>query len=118
MQVKNEHVDDEDFLIQISPRIDEDLHWTGHVEVSIIFSDDSSLSKDESESLLFFCQMVCAAVPIYEEHTDIREMAAWLVTEKYAEEGKKKLNGGQRRAEVLSTENNVIKINFNPKKEH
>tara|TARA_R110002111_G_scaffold91324_1_gene142171 strand:- start:324 stop:461 length:138 start_codon:yes stop_codon:yes gene_type:complete len=45
-------------------------------------------------------------------------MAAWLVNEKYSEEGKKKLNGGRRRAEVLSTESNVIKIDFNPKKGH
>ena len=44
-------------------------------------------------------------------------MASWLVNEKYSEEAKKKLNGGQRRAEIMSTENNVIRIDFNPKKE-
>ena len=116
--MKSEHINDEDFLIQITPRLDDTFNWTGQIEINIISSDNTCLGKEEMESLLFFCQMVCASIPIYEEHDSIREMAAWMVNEKYAEEGKKKLNGGLRRAEVISTENNVIKIDFNPKKEH
>ena len=111
----SEHVDDDDLLIQISPILNENSHWTGKVEINIIASDDSSLVKEEMEALLFFCQMICASVPIYEEHDSIREMAAWLVNKKYPE--KEKLNGGQKRAEIISTENNVITIDFNPKKE-
>ena len=116
--MKNEHIGDEDFLIQVSPTVDDESHWTGQVEINIITSDDSSLVKEELEALLFFCQMICASVPIYEHHDSIREMAAWLVNEKYSEEGKKKLNGGQRTAGVVSTEDNIIKVDFNPKKEH
>ena len=111
----SEHVDDDDLLIQISPILNENSHWTGKVEINIIASDDSSLVKEEMEALLFFCQMICASVPIYEEHETIREMAAWLVNQKYP--AKEKLNGGQKRAEIISTENNVITIDFNPKKE-
>ena len=113
--MKSEHVNDEDLLIQVTPILSEDLHWTGQVEISIISSEDSSLDKEEMKALLFFCQMICASVPIYEEHETIREMAAWLVNQKYP--AKEKLNGGQKRAEIISTENNVIKIDFNPKKE-
>ena len=116
--MKSEHINDEDFLIQITPKLDDAFHWTGQIEMNIISSDNTCLDMEEMEALLFFCQMVCASVPIYEEHDSIREMAAWLVNEKYSEEGKKKLNGGRRRAEVLSTESNVIKIDFNPKKGH
>jgi len=115
--VKNEHIDNEDLLIQVRPRLNENFSWTGEVEINIISSDESCLDKDESDALLFFCQMICACVPIYDEHEEIRDMASWLVNEKYSEEAKKKLNGGQRRAEIISTENNVIKIDFNPKKE-
>jgi len=115
--VKSEHIDNEDFLIQISPRLDEDLNWTGQVEINIISSDESCLGNEDMGALLFFTQMICAAVPIYEEHDSIREMAAWLVNQKYSTEGKKKLNGGEKKAQVVSTENNVIKIDFNPKKE-
>ena len=113
--MKSEHVNDEDLLIQVTPILSEDLHWTGQVEISIISSEDSSLDKEEMKALLFFCQMICASVPIYEEHETIREMAAWLVNQKYSD--KEKLNGRQKRAEIISTENNVIKIDFNPKKE-
>ena len=113
----NEHIDKEDFLIQVRPRLNEDFNWTGEVEINIISSDNSCLDKDEMDALLFFCQMICACVPIYDEHDSIREMAAWLVNEKYAEGSKKKLNGNNRDAEVISTENNVIRVDFNPKKE-
>ena len=113
----NEHLDKEDFLIQVRPKLNESLSWTGEVEISIISSDESCLDTDEMSALLFFCQMICACVPIYDEHDEIREMAAWLVNERYSEDAKKKLNGGERKAEIVSTENNVIKIDFNPKKE-
>lgn len=116
--MKNEHLNDEDFLIQITPRLNDSFRWTGEIEINIISSDDTCLNKEEAEALLFFCQMICAAVPIYEEHDSIREMAAWLVNEKYTEKGKKKLNGGHRRAEIISTEDNIITIDFNSKKEN
>jgi len=116
--VNSEHTNEEDLLIQVAPILNEESHWTGQVEINIILSDKSPLDSTETEALLFFCQMICASVPIYEEHDTIREMAAWLVTQKYTEKGKKKLNGGSDRAEILSTENNVIKIDFNSKKEH
>ena len=116
--MNSEHTNEEDLLIQVAPILNEESHWTGQVEINIILSDDSPLASKETEALLFFCQMICASVPIYEEHDTIREMAAWLVTQKYTEKGKKKLNGGSDRAEILSTENNVIKIDFNSKKEH
>ena len=64
------------------------------------------------------CQMVCAAIPIYEDHESIREMASWIVNEKYAENSNGKLNGGARKAEIVMTEDNIIKVNFNRKKEH
>jgi hypothetical protein len=116
--VKNEHIEDEDILIQISPKLNTDLNWTGQVEINIISSENSCLKKEELEALLFFSQMVCASVPIYEEHDAIREMAAWLVNEKYSQESKKKLNGAQRKAGVISTKENVIKVDFSPKKVH
>lgn len=116
--MKNDHIDNEDILIQISPKIDEDFNWTGQVEINIISSDDSSLKKEELEALLFFCQMVCASVPIYEQHDTIREMAAWLVNEQYAKASKKKLNGSQRQAGIINTKGNIIRVDFNLKKEH
>ena len=116
--MKSEHVGDEDFLIQVTPMLGDDSHWTGQVEINIISSENSCLKKEELEALLFFSQMVCASVPIYEQHDDIREMAAWLVNEKYSEESKKKLNGSKRKAGVMSTKENIIKVDFSPKKVH
>lgn len=116
--MKSEHVSDEDFLIQVTPMLGDDAHWTGQVEINIISSDASPLNTEETEALLFFCQMICASVPIYEDHDNIREMAAWMVKSKYTEEGKKKLNGKQVRTETINTGGNVIKIDFTPKKEH
>jgi len=37
----NEHIDKEDFLIQVRPRLNEDFNWTGEVEINIISSDNS-----------------------------------------------------------------------------
>lgn len=107
----------EDFIIQIVPKLDEKSHWTGQVEVNIIFSENSCLDEREFESLLFFTQMVCASVPIYEDHDSIREMAAWLVDKKFSNGRKNKLNGGDR-VEIIGEKSNVIKVDFNPKKEN
>ena len=43
----NEHIDKEDFLIQVRPKLNESLSWTGEVEISIISSDESCLDTDE-----------------------------------------------------------------------
>ena len=116
--MKSEIVDDEDFLIQVSPKLDSEDHWTGQVEVNIMSSDTSCLDPVERDALLFFCQMICAAVPIYEEHVQIREMAACLGKEKYSDEDKEKLNGDDPAERILANKDNVIHIDFRPKKEH
>ena len=56
--MKSEIVDDEDFLIQVSPKLDSEDHWTGQVEVNIMSSDTSRLDPVERDALLFFCKMI------------------------------------------------------------
>ena len=71
----NYEVDPNDFLIQISPSVDEDYNWTGEVSINVIVSTNPTLSEDDHTKLLMFAKTVCAAVPMYEDDHAVYEQA-------------------------------------------
>ena len=95
--------DDEDFIITISPSLDENLRWTGEVRVGITMADQDFLHDDDYLSLLQFCNMVCTTVPMMENDENFRD----LVHRQFVKDNEK-IN-----KRVLTKEGNVIKLNLN-----
>tara|TARA_R110000824_G_scaffold120407_7_gene275784 strand:+ start:328 stop:681 length:354 start_codon:yes stop_codon:yes gene_type:complete len=73
--MSNYEFDPNDFLIQISPGIDENCNWTGEVTINVVVSTNPSLCEDDHYKLLMFAKTVCAAVPMYEENAEVYKQA-------------------------------------------
>tara|TARA_R110000824_G_scaffold196092_1_gene379085 strand:+ start:141 stop:479 length:339 start_codon:yes stop_codon:yes gene_type:complete len=95
--------DDEDFIITVSPSLDENLRWTGEVRVGITMADQDFLHDDDYHSLLQFCNMICTTVPMMEKDENFRDLVHRQFIKDNEEINKR----------VLTKEGNVIKLNFN-----
>ena len=95
---------EEDFIITISPTIDKNFRWTGEVKIGIDMAEQDFLHEDDYYSLLEFCNLICASVPLMEKDINFRNHIYNFY--------KKDL---QERKRVLTKEGNVIKLNFNSK---
>jgi hypothetical protein len=114
--MSNYEVDPNDFLIQISPSIDEDHNWTGEVAINVIVSTNPTLSEDDHCKLLMFAKTVCAAVPMYEDDHAVYEQAMEYVA--MAEEAANDLDRDpffDKRK--YTTEDNIINVDFSKKGE-
>ncbi len=111
----NYEVDPNDFLIQISPSVDEDHNWTGEVTINVIVSTEPSLCEDDHYKLLMFTKTVCAAVPMYEDDPDVYEQAM-----EYVALAEQKANNTEKEdpyffKQTYTKEGNIINVDFNKK---
>jgi len=44
----------DDFLIQVSPSIDEEHNWTGEIEINMYLSSSSTLCEEDFNNLFFY----------------------------------------------------------------
>ena len=111
----NYEVDPNDFLIQISPSVDEDHNWTGEVTINVIVSTNPTLSEDDHYKLLMFTKTVCAAVPMYEDDHAVYEQAMEYVA--IAEEAANNTEEEDSHffKHNYTTEDNVINVDFSKK---
>jgi len=96
-----------DFIIRISPFIDDQGAWTGELHVGSCTTDENTLSDEDYINLMQLTHMLLAAIPAMEDNDFVRELL-----NKYAksslEEDKKK--NPKRRLE--SIDGNVINVDF------
>jgi|TARA_R110000744_G_scaffold354936_2_gene461393 hypothetical protein len=97
--------EEEDFIITVSPTLDEELRWTGEVKVGITMGDQDFLHADDYYNLLQFCNLICTTIPMMEKDVEFREKI-----NNYYLKDLKELNN-----RVLTKEGNVIKLNFSSK---
>tara|TARA_R100000995_G_scaffold46950_1_gene22263 strand:- start:660 stop:998 length:339 start_codon:yes stop_codon:yes gene_type:complete len=95
--------EDEDFIITVSPSLDENFRWTGEVRVGITMADQDFLHEDDYNSLLQFCNLICTTVPLMEQDVEFRNKVHRYFIKETQEINKR----------VLTREGNVIKLNFN-----
>ena len=100
--------EDEDFIITVSPSLDEEDRWTGEVRIGITMADQDFLHEDDYNSLMHFCNLVCTSVPMMEEDVEFREKINRRFLQDFVETKK-------TREKVLTKEGNVIKLNFRSK---
>ena len=98
--------DPNDFIIRISPFLDEQGKWTGELLVGNTTTDENYLDDDDYLNLMRLVHMVLASVPAMEENEMIRE-----VLYKYAESVQKEEQ--EKIPKVTSKQgSNVIELNF------
>ena len=95
---------EEDFIITISPTLDDNFRWTGEVKVGIDMAEQDFLHEDDYYSLLEFCNLVCTSVPLMEKDVTFRNHIYSYYKKDLQEKNK-----------ILTKEGNVIKLNFNSK---
>ena len=108
-------VDPNDFLIQISPSVDEEHNWTGEIAIDLIVSAGASLCDADHSRLLTLAKTICAAVPMYEDDPDLYDRAMEYVA--ISEEGANDTSGDDPYffKQDYTSEGNIISVNFNKK---
>ena len=108
-------VDPNDFLIQISPSVDEEHNWTGEISIDLIISTSASLCDADHNRILTLAKTICAAVPMYEDDPDLYDRAMEYVA--ISEEGANDTSGDDPYffKQDYTSEGNIISVNFNKK---
>ena len=70
--INDKYLDDEDFVIQVKPHID-DKGWTGDVSLSIMVGKKNPLSDEDFEAMLNFTRQICSTVPLMEQNKIFRD---------------------------------------------
>jgi hypothetical protein len=106
-----DYIDDEDFLIRIRP-IMEKQEWTGQIDVSILSAGDNDLDDDDYGQIMHLCKMVCASVPIMENHAEFGQMAHDFVMRQEEEEDQ---DQEELALEISQGDGNIVHLNFGSK---
>ena len=110
-----------DFRIHIEPVLSEDNEWIGEVKLSIGYSEDNILDKDDFEALLTLTHIICSSVPFFSEHPDIMELSKSYMdkeqaTEKYETSINSIMNKRFDKDNVVrgnfTKDSNVVHMNF------
>lgn len=97
--------DPNDFIVRISPFLDQKGNWTGELMVGTVTTGENTTTDDDYVNLMRLCHMVCASIPAMEEDTDIRDTLAKYANDVLEEEAAPK-------ATVESVEDNVVQVKF------
>ena len=103
--------DSNDFLIRLSPSIDENNEWDGSLGVSIVTSKDNDLGDEDFEHMIYLANIVASSIPYMETDEDFRTQLVDYTDElldKYEEEE-------QDDVSELNHEGNVVKVDFRNK---
>lgn len=107
-----EPYEDDDFVVRVRPFKDDEGYWNGELDISVVTSAGNELDDDDYFSLMHFCKMMAATVPIMEVNEDLRELVHNYVLEKIDKHYEVEL---EDKPEVTNTEGNVVTINFGTK---
>ena len=95
-----------DFVIRISPDVDDNGDWTGDLTVGMLTTDDNTMKADDFSHLKMLTDMLIAAIPLMEQDHDVRRKLFKLVDQIDADEM------AQEKPLVEERDGNVVKVNF------
>ena len=99
--------DPNDFVIRISPFLDQEGNWTGELLVGSCTTDENSVSDEDYVNLMQITHMVCASIPAMESDETVRSTLL-----KYAEDALEEQEEEKPKLRLVETDDNVIKVNF------
>tara|TARA_B100000767_G_C19315312_1_gene349277 strand:+ start:196 stop:525 length:330 start_codon:yes stop_codon:yes gene_type:complete len=95
-----------DYIIRLSPFVDEKGNWTGELMVGTISTEDNVMSDNDHYQLMHLTQMVCASIPAMEENEDFRELLTEIVDD--VVEGSKE----EEESKITGVDGNIISVKF------
>ena len=95
-----------DYIIRLSPFLDEQGNWTGELMVGSVTTGENNLSDEDHFSLMQLTQLVCASVPALEESEQVRKILTSIVEDISYDEPE------VVESKVQEVKENVIRVNF------
>tara|TARA_R100001086_G_scaffold138046_1_gene72193 strand:+ start:218 stop:559 length:342 start_codon:yes stop_codon:yes gene_type:complete len=97
-----------DFVIRVTPVLDEHDRWTGDMKVGYLTLDENYLSKEDYQHVDLLTNLMLASVPLMEEDIKFRNTLY-----KYHEN----MLRIQDKPKVSHTEDNVVHLDFGNKEQ-
>ena len=97
-----------DFVIRVTPVLDEHDRWTGDMKVGYLTLDENYLSKEDYQHVDLLTNLMLASVPLMEEDIKFRNTLY-----KFHE----KMLKLQDKPKVSHTEDNVVHLDFGNKEQ-
>ena len=107
--------DSNDFLIKLSPSMDENNEWDGSLSVSIVSSKDNDLDDDDFESMIYLANIVSSSIPLMEIDEDFRAQLVDYADELLDKYGDASEDTPYDDVKDLNHEGNVVKVDFRKK---
>ena len=92
-----------DFVIRISPDVDDNGDWTGDLSVGMLTTDDNTMKADDFAHLKMLTDMLIAAIPLMEQDHEVRRKL-FRIVDTIDDEEEKPL--------IKERDGNVVKVNF------
>ena len=93
-----------DFILRITPLLDNRDRWTGELRIGSITTDDNNLSDEDYAHLMYIVTLLSSAVPLMEEDTEFRDRLDAYAKNSYETSTKKPT--------IESVKDNVVKLKF------
>jgi len=94
-----------DYIIRLSPFVDEKGNWTGELMVGTISTEDNVMSDNDHYQLMHLTQMVCASIPAMEENEDFRELLTEIVDDTVS-------GSEEEESKITGVDENIISVKF------
>ena len=92
-----------DFVIRISPEVDDNGDWTGDLTVGMLTTDDNTMKAEDFAHLKVVTDMLIAAIPLMEQDPEVRRKL-FKIVDTIDDEEEKPL--------IAERDGNVVKVNF------
>ena len=108
-------VSEEDFIIRVRPFANDDGGWSGEVDISIMAMPNNPLEDEDYNKVMHFTKMMCAAVPVMEQVTDLGDVVHEYVVNVFDKEMEISVELEEEAEGEKTYDGNVIHLNFNTK---
>jgi hypothetical protein len=93
-----------DFIIRISPVLDDSDNWTGELTVGYLTLDENYLSEEDYTHIDMVTNLTLSAIPLMEQDVEVRNRLYKYTTSVLEQEGKPVVE--------KEDDSNVIKLRF------
>jgi|GEM_PF-4624988 hypothetical protein len=103
-----------DYIIRLSPFLDEKGNWTGELMVGTISTEDNVMNDNDHYQLTHLTQMICASIPAMEESAEVRDLLSEIVEEAKNEGILTELpeEKTKKKPDITSVDKNIINVKF------
>jgi hypothetical protein len=102
---------DEDFIIRITPSLDEEGYWDGDITIGIVTTTDNSLDNEDFMAMMKLATLVCSSIPVMEDNEVVRKAIQEYARE-YQEDIEDLEPGFLDTPDTIKRDGNVVTVNF------